>query len=80
MILNFVFPSFPIRLNHLRIRAIHEYGYGLNKKFNINDYPELKNDRQYLELNERVGLSNKAIKKLMQVTADNNKINTGKPN
>jgi hypothetical protein len=67
------------RLNHLRIKATQEYGYDLNKKFNINDYPELKNDRQYQELNKDVGLSDEGINKLMQVTADNNKLNMGKP-
>jgi len=61
------------RLNHLRIKAIHKYGFDIESgNFDINDYPELKNDKQYQELNKQVGLSNKAINDLMQVTAGNN--------
>ncbi len=59
------------RLNHLRIRAINEYHYDQGNEFNINEYDELKNDRQYKELKENLNLSDEQINELMKYTAEN---------
>lgn len=58
------------RINHLRIRAVEEFGHDLNKEFNINDFPELKNDRQYKELRDELNLSDEEINELSKYTAD----------
>jgi len=59
------------RLNHLRIRAINEYQYDQGSEFQINKFNELKNDQQYQELKEKLGLSDEQINELMKYTAMN---------
>jgi len=56
------------RLNHLRFQAI-KIGYDLNSKFDINNFPELKKDSQYLELKDGLELNDKQINKLMEYVA-----------
>ena len=55
------------RLNHLRIKSKHN----LDNEFDINKYPELKNDSQYKDLHETLKLSDEQINELMEYTADN---------
>lgn len=59
------------RLNYLRIKAIKENGYDLNNEFNINNFDELKNDSQYKDLKDKLGLSDNQINELMKYTAGN---------
>lgn len=60
------------RLTHLRIRAKNEFNFNLRKEFDINKYPELKNDRQYKELRDKLHLTDEQINELMKYTAENN--------
>lgn len=58
------------RLNYLRMKAIENYNFDLNKDFNVNDFDELKKDAQYIDLKEGLGLSDEQINELMKYTAD----------
>lgn len=58
------------RLNHLRIKAIQDYNFDINNNFNINNFKELKKDRQYLEL-KGIGMTDEQINELMKYTAMN---------
>ncbi len=59
------------RLNYLRIKAMEEYGFNLDREFNINDFEELKKDPQYENLKIDMGLSDEQINELMKYTAEN---------
>jgi hypothetical protein len=67
------------RLNSLRFRAINDYGFDLNNKLDINNFQELKKDKQYLELKEKCGLSDDQINELFDTVAINNKPETYYP-
>ena len=59
------------RLNHLRMRAVNEFGYDMHNELDINKFQELKNDRQYNELKEKLNLSDEQINELMKYVAVN---------
>jgi hypothetical protein len=59
------------RLTYLRLRAKNEFNFNLRKDFDINKYPELKNDRQYKELRDKLHLTDEQINELMKYTALN---------
>lgn len=59
------------RLNHLRMRAVNEFGYDMHNELDINKFQELKNDRQYKELKEKLNLSDEQINELMKYVAVN---------
>lgn len=59
------------RLTHLRTRAWEEFNFNLKKDFDINKFPELKNDRQYKELRDKLHLTDEQINELMKYTAYN---------
>jgi len=59
------------RINHLRLRAIKEFGFDLNNEFNINNFNKLKTDKNYYELKNELNLSDDAINDLMKYTALN---------
>jgi len=61
------------RLDHLRMRAIREFGFNLNDEFDINKLNELKNDKQFKEIKEHLNLSDEQINELMKYTAMNEK-------
>lgn len=52
------------RINDLRLKAIEKYGHNLNKRFDINKFPELKKEEAYKELSEELKMSDEAINKL----------------
>lgn len=56
------------RLNHLRFKAI-KMGYDLNDSFDMNNFPELKKDFQYLDLKDGLKLNDRQINKLMEYVA-----------
>jgi len=57
------------RLNSIRLRAVSEFGFDLNTNFNINNFEKLKDDTQYKQLKNELGLSDKQINELMKYTA-----------
>lgn len=59
------------RLNYLRIKAMEEYDFNLDREFNIHDFEELKKDPQYEDLKIDMGLSDEQINELMKYTAEN---------
>lgn len=65
------------RLNSLRLRAVSEFGFNLNFDFDINDFEKLKDDPQYKQLKNELGLTNEQINELMKYTAMNEKNNNG---
>lgn len=60
------------RLNQLRGEAFQKYEYDYNKDFNINDYEELKQHRQYNALIEGVGFTDEDINEMMKYVASIN--------
>jgi hypothetical protein len=59
------------RLTYLRLRAKNEFNFNLKKDFDINKYTELKNDRQYKELRDKLHLTDEQINELIKYTALN---------
>lgn len=59
------------RLDFLRLRAVKEYNFDQKNDFDINKFLDIKNDRQYKELKEKLDLTDDQINELMKYTAEN---------
>lgn len=59
------------RINSLRIQAMDKFKFDPSKPFDINNFPKLKNDRQYKELRQ-LKMSDKDINELSKYIAKGN--------
>lgn len=62
-------PEIKARINGLRIQAFDKYKYDPNKPFRIQDYPELKKDRQYRHLKDGLKMSDDDINEMSKYVA-----------
>jgi len=60
------------RINYLRLRAIKEFNYNLDEKFDINNFKELKKDPEYLELRNEFKFTDEEISEITRYIAANN--------
>jgi len=57
------------RINNLRMKAFEDYGYKFNKKFNINNYPKLKERADYKQLKKYLEMTDDDINELSKYIA-----------
>lgn len=57
------------RINALRIKANLNHGYNFDEPFDINKYPTLKTDMNYIQLNKFLKMSDDSINKLSEYVA-----------